>query len=421
MLQDADGQPVTAVVDCSRCRRTGSRSTTTPSMRKSLKSRCPSRSSSRRADLLDGPGPGPPPGRARLRLPAGVRGRRHARHVVLRLVRPPPGLTAMGLFPSPPRTPSQPATASGIPPDRRGRCRPPTRSQRPCSMRADGVRRPRVAAPESPSTTIAAPVARRPLARDAYGVSRGRPASRSACVSRRPDRARPVPRRSGAGIEASRGPRSRGPSMRLPRPAARGRRRCRRRATCGRSTAVRGGPGARRLPHRLELGALGSSSALRGWLRRVSDGDRDQGRGTTRSSGLPVATATAQALRALSGRVVPEAALGLAAEVAGGDQVLEQRRRGEAGLAELQVELALDRQRDVVADHVEQLERPHRQRAALLHRQVDVVGGGVVRLEHLHRVVEVGEQQRVDDEAGPVAARDRRPCRPSRTAPGWSR
>ena len=108
-----------------------------------------------------------------------------------------------------------------------------------------------------------------------------------------------------------------------------------------------------------------------------------------------------------SGVVVAEAALGLAAEVAGGDQVLEQRRRREAGLAELQVELALDRQRHVVADHVEQLERAHRQRAAVLHRGVDVVGGGVVRLEHLHRVVEVGEQQRVDDEAGPVAARDR--------------
>ena len=29
---------------------------------------------------------------------------------------------------------------------------------------------------------------------------------------------------------------------------------------------------------------------------------------------------------------------------------------------------------------------------------------GVVRLQHLHRVVQVGEQQRVDDEAGPVAA-----------------
>ena len=38
-------------------------------------------------------------------------------------------------------------------------------------------------------------------------------------------------------------------------------------------------------------------------------------------------------------RVVAEAAAGLAAEVAGGDQVLEQRRRREAGLAELDVEL----------------------------------------------------------------------------------
>ncbi len=89
---------------------------------------------------------------------------------------------------------------------------------------------------------------------------------------------------------------------------------------------------------------------------------------------------------------------------AGRHQVLEQRRRREAGLAELQVQLALDRQRHVVADHVEQLEGPHRVTAAHLHRRVDVVGARVVRLEHLHRVVEVGEEQRVDDETRAVTA-----------------
>jgi hypothetical protein len=86
--------------------------------------------------------------------------------------------------------------------------------------------------------------------------------------------------------------------------------------------------------------------------------------------------------------------------------VLEQRRRSEARLAELEVQLALDRQRDVVPDHVEELERPHRQRTPLLHGDVDVVGRRVVRLEHLDRIVEVGEQQRVHDEPGPVTARD---------------
>ena len=115
----------------------------------------------------------------------------------------------------------------------------------------------------------------------------------------------------------------------------------------------------------------------------------------------------ATAVNATALGVDAEASPGLAAEVAGRHQVLEQRGRREARLAELEVQGALDRQRHVETDDVEQLERTHRLAAADLHRVVDVVGSRVVRLEHLDRVVEVREQQCVDDEACAVAAGDR--------------
>src|SRR5690625_2668882 len=96
----------------------------------------------------------------------------------------------------------------------------------------------------------------------------------------------------------------------------------------------------------------------------------------------------------ISARVVAETAARLAAEVSGRHEMLQQRRGREPGLAELQVERALNSQRNVVADDVEQFERPHRERAAELHRRVDVVGARVVRLEHAYGVVEVREQRR---------------------------
>src|SRR3954471_10722376 len=80
--------------------------------------------------------------------------------------------------------------------------------------------------------------------------------------------------------------------------------------------------------------------------------------------------------------VVAEALAGLAAEIAGGHQMLEQRCGREARLAELEVERALDGKRDIETHHVEQLERAHRMATAHLHRAVDVVRGRVVRLEH---------------------------------------
>src|SRR3954453_11744233 len=104
--------------------------------------------------------------------------------------------------------------------------------------------------------------------------------------------------------------------------------------------------------------------------------------------------------------VVAEALAGLAAEAPGGDEVLEQRRGREPRLAEFLIQLALDRQRDIEADDVEELEGPHRVAAADLHGRVDVISRRVVRLEHLDRVVEVGEEQGIDDEARAVAAPD---------------
>src|SRR5262245_10709347 len=63
--------------------------------------------------------------------------------------------------------------------------------------------------------------------------------------------------------------------------------------------------------------------------------------------------------------VVAEAAADLSTQIPGGDQVLEQGRRGEPGFAELEIELALDRERDVEPNDVEQLERTHRVTTAL--------------------------------------------------------
>src|SRR3954449_13055962 len=106
----------------------------------------------------------------------------------------------------------------------------------------------------------------------------------------------------------------------------------------------------------------------------------------------------------VSSGVVAEAATRLSTEAAGGHQLVEQWRGGEARLWELEVEGALDRQRDVETHDVEQVEGAQWIAATDDHRGVDVLDRGVVGLEHLDRVVEVGEQQRVDDEAGSVAA-----------------
>ena len=67
----------------------------------------------------------------------------------------------------------------------------------------------------------------------------------------------------------------------------------------------------------------------------------------------------------------------------------------------------------VQADQVGQRERAHRVRAAGDHRGVDVLGGGEPGLDHPDRGEQVRDQQRVDDEAGPVLGQQ--VCLPSRS------
>ncbi len=97
-----------------------------------------------------------------------------------------------------------------------------------------------------------------------------------------------------------------------------------------------------------------------------------------------------------------DAATGLAPEQPGRDVLLEQRRGGVPVVAGLPVHRLEDLVGAVQPDQVEQRQRPHRVPAAQAHRGVDVLAGGVARLVHPDRVVEVAEQQRVRDEAGPV-------------------
>jgi hypothetical protein len=66
-----------------------------------------------------------------------------------------------------------------------------------------------------------------------------------------------------------------------------------------------------------------------------------------------------------------------------------------------------DRQRDVQADQVEQGERAHRQANSGPGGGVDVRTARVARLQQGDRVVQVGQQQGVRDEPGPVGHRHR--------------
>ena len=125
--------------------------------------------------------------------------------------------------------------------------------------------------------------------------------------------------------------------------------------------------------------------------------------------------------------VVVEADAVLPAEAVGGHHAAQQQCGCEVRVAELLMERVEDREAGVEADEVEQLERAHREVAAALHRGVDVVATGDAGVVELHRVVEVGEQERVHDEAGLVfdvdaglAARlDERPRPRSSSRPTW--
>ena len=102
-----------------------------------------------------------------------------------------------------------------------------------------------------------------------------------------------------------------------------------------------------------------------------------------------------------------DAAAGLAAEQASRDVLLEQRGRRVPVVARLRVHRLEDLVGGVEADQVEQRQRAHRVAAAEAHGRIDVLAGGVAALVHPDRVVEVAEQQRVGDEAGPVPRRGR--------------
>ena len=104
----------------------------------------------------------------------------------------------------------------------------------------------------------------------------------------------------------------------------------------------------------------------------------------------------------IGGGVGVEAPAALAAQQAGGDHLLEQRRRGVQAVARLVVHGVQDLVGGVQADEVHQRQGPHRVAAAQGHRRVQVLAHDVVRLEHADRVVEVAEQQCVGDEARPV-------------------
>src|SRR5690606_265640 len=85
-----------------------------------------------------------------------------------------------------------------------------------------------------------------------------------------------------------------------------------------------------------------------------------------------------------------EALAGLAAELALGDQTLERRGGRPACVPERADERVLDRQRDVVAHDVEQLERAHGE-LGRLERLVDLVERAAAGLVEPDRVVEVRE------------------------------
>src|ERR1700683_5355325 len=106
--------------------------------------------------------------------------------------------------------------------------------------------------------------------------------------------------------------------------------------------------------------------------------------------------------------VVVEAAAGLAAEEPGLDHAGQQWWGRVERLLELLVERVGDGDGGVEPDEVGQVQRSHRVGAALDHAQVDVLGGGEARLEHADGGEEVRDQQRVDDEAGPVLGPDDR-------------
>ena len=98
--------------------------------------------------------------------------------------------------------------------------------------------------------------------------------------------------------------------------------------------------------------------------------------------------------------IFEEAFAGLAAEQAGTDHLAEQRVRTILGIAELFVENFHDGEVDVVADEVGQGQRSHGVVGAELHAFVDVFSAGDAVGEDADSLVDHGDKDAVDDEAG---------------------
>src|ERR1700730_4010965 len=107
-------------------------------------------------------------------------------------------------------------------------------------------------------------------------------------------------------------------------------------------------------------------------------------------------------------RVVVEAAPGLAASPAGEHHALQQRRAGEAALAEFIEHDVGDVIRSVKSDEIEQRERSHGMPAAQLHRIVDIFNRPDAFFECANGIEEVRNQKPVDDKSRAVVRANRR-------------
>src|SRR5439155_3709752 len=83
--------------------------------------------------------------------------------------------------------------------------------------------------------------------------------------------------------------------------------------------------------------------------------------------------------------VLVEPAAGLLAQQAAFDHAQQERRGRVQGFLELLVQRRGDRRRGVQPDQVDDLQRPHRMRAAQHHALVDDLGGGQAGLHHPDR------------------------------------
>src|SRR5690606_36517114 len=137
----------------------------------------------------------------------------------------------------------------------------------------------------------------------------------------------------------------------------------------------------------------GASARARGFDRSVVHGTdcmfRNRARDKSRTEPEPESPVETHRLDRRAPRaplrprcsVLVEALAGLAAELAGADHLAEQGGGPEL-LAELFVEVVEDREADVEADEVAELERAHRVAVAELHRFIDVLRARDAALEH---------------------------------------